>query len=62
MFILKRGGFMDKLQVANDLLNTLQDSECDECIIFDNCRAAMISGEAEGTICNTLKEKILYGV
>ena len=53
---------MDKLQLTNDLYNTLEDIDCNDCVIYENCKAALVSGETDKTICGTLKYKLLYGV
>lgn len=53
---------MDKLQLTNDLYNTLENIDCNDCVIYENCKAALVSEETNKTICETLKYKLLYGV
>ena len=53
---------MDKLQLTNDLYNTLEDIDCNDCVIYENCKAALVSGETDKTKSETLKEKLFYGV
>lgn len=53
---------MDKIQLANDLNNTLEDIDCNDCVIYENCKAALVSEETDKTICETLKDKLFYGV